>query len=88
MVMAANTLREAIFTALTEKGLDLTENQIRNIEGNLRDFFAHEISRIIGPPPKDGTVQQQDDWLLHELHLSLLFHRIFKDVSSYQMEDK
>ena len=80
--MAARTLREAIFTALTDKHLDLTENQIRYLEGNLRDFFAHRPMIILGPAPTG----EEDvlKWKFQESTLSAYFHLIFKDVHSYQ----
>jgi hypothetical protein len=82
--MAAKTLREAICNATHDKGIDLTEDQIRCLEGELRDFFIHQISRVNGPPPHDGTELEKVEWQLEETVLLGLFHSVFKDVSSYQ----
>lgn len=83
--MAAKTLREAICNATLERGIDLTEDQIRTLEGELRDFFIHEIARVNGPPPLGGTELQKVEWQLEESTLLGLFHSVFKDVSSYQV---
>jgi len=84
--MAAKTLREALFTALTEQNIDLTENQIRNIEGELRDYFFHEIPRILGSPPRDGTEREKNDWQIHYVYLTAYFNKIFKNISAVKGE--
>lgn len=86
--MAANTLREAILTALTEKKVYLSENQTRRLEGELRDFFVHEMARVLGPPPRNKTEDEIIRWRMQEIHLASFIHCIFKDVSSYQEQDE
>lgn len=80
--MAANNLREAIVMALTDKNVDLTEDQIRRIEGELRDFFSHEVARAVGSPPTEGSESAKMEWTIHEIHLSSFVRRVFKDVKS------
>ena len=86
--MAAKNLREAILNGLTENKVYLSEDQTRRLEGELRDYIVHEMARAIGAPPREGTIGEQIAWKEHETYLALFFHRIFKDVSAYQKEDK
>lgn len=85
--MAAKTLREAILIGLTSKDVYLTESQTRRLEGELRDFFVHQLARSLGRPPINGSDLEKNEWELRNLSLTAYFHSIFKDVASYQGGD-
>jgi hypothetical protein len=82
--MAAHSLREAILNGLTAKKIFPTEEQVLRLEGELRDFFAHEVMKAAGPIPSISSSKNVMEWKIREVHLTAFFHNIFKDVSSYQ----
>jgi hypothetical protein len=75
--MAAKNLREAILIPLTEKGIYLSEEQTLRLEGELKDFFAHQIMIRLGSPPRDSFPELLMRWREQEITLLSLFHGVF-----------
>jgi hypothetical protein len=68
--MAAKNLKEAILIPLTEKGVYLTAEQTQRLEGELKDYIAHQIMIHLGPMSENN----RED----EIILRAFFCRIFK----------